>query len=123
MLGEPASSSYAIDWTDHETWSRPPPTKRAERDDAEPISHDTEPQTPNNDGHCADPEAAWGHRRGDAPGQKDETFFGYYPQAATTVNDENAPKVPELVRRIHPSSCDVDPPRAFVPVLKSAVPD
>jgi hypothetical protein len=24
VLGEPASSSYAVDWTAHETWSRPP---------------------------------------------------------------------------------------------------
>ncbi len=28
VLGEPDSTSYAVDWTDHETWSRPP-RKRA----------------------------------------------------------------------------------------------
>jgi hypothetical protein len=117
-LGEPASSSYAVDWTDQETWSRPPRTKRAEREGAEPASHDAEQAAPNNGGQCADPEASWGHRRGDAPGQKDQAFFGYYLQAATIVNDENGPKVPELVRRIHIASCDLDPPRAFVPVLQ-----
>ena len=39
-----ASGSYAIDWTDVSSFSRPPSDK---------------------DGPCADPEAAWGHRRGD----------------------------------------------------------
>lgn len=33
VLGEPATSSYAVDWTDHETWSRPPRKPRAERPD------------------------------------------------------------------------------------------
>ena len=36
VLGEPATSSYAVDWTDHETWSRPPP----KRDDPKPVSAD-----------------------------------------------------------------------------------
>ncbi|MGH2949471.1 MAG: hypothetical protein ACRDPC_24990 [Solirubrobacteraceae bacterium] len=116
VLGEPASSSYAVDWTDHETWSRPPATKREDPDSAQPVPDDPAQQTPHQ--RCADPEAAWGHRRGDAPGHKDEAFFGYYLQAATIVCDEHGPKVPELVRRILLSSCDVDPPRAFVPVLE-----
>src|SRR5208282_4198045 len=29
VLGEPSSSSYAVDWTDHETWSCPPPKPHA----------------------------------------------------------------------------------------------
>jgi hypothetical protein len=107
-LGEPASSSYAVDWTDHETWSRPPPKKRA--DDAEPAA-------PAQDVGCADPEASWGHRRGNHPGHKDEAFYGYYLQAATTVKDEHGPQIPELVRRMLLTSCDHDPPRALVPVL------
>jgi hypothetical protein len=111
ICGEPASSSYAVDWTDQETWSRPPPKKRQHPDDPKRAA-------PNNDRQCADPEAAWGHRRGDGPGQKDEAFFGYYLQAATIVGDEHGPKVPELARRIHIASCDLDPPRAFVPVLE-----
>ncbi len=137
VLGEPATSSYAVDWTDHETWSRPPP----KRDDPKPVPADddkrpVDPQqpTPDNDSdgeddgdgdgdgdddqRCADPEAAWGHRRGHHPGQKDEAFYGYYLQAATTVNDEHGPPVPELARRMHLSSCDHDPPAAFVPVLE-----
>jgi hypothetical protein len=97
VCGESPSSSLAVDWTDLEAWSRPPP-KRA--------------------GQCADGEARWGHRRGDSPGERDEPFFGYYLQVATVVKDERGPEVPELVRRIHITSCDVDPPPALVPVLE-----
>jgi hypothetical protein len=132
VLGEPASSSYAVDWTDHETWSRPPRTKRAERERAEPAARDPEQAAPNDGGECADPEtgtpqpdaqsadpeASWGHRRGNNPGQKDEAFYGYYLQAATTVKDEQGPEIPELVRRIQLTSCHIDPPRALVPVLE-----
>jgi hypothetical protein len=95
--GEPGSSSYAVDWTDLETWSRPPPKKG---------------------GDCADPDASWGHRRGDSPGERDEAFFGYYLQVATLVRDERGPEVPELVRRILVTSCHVDPPPALVPVIE-----
>ncbi len=145
VLGEPASSSYAVDWTDQETWSRPPPKKREQAEppeqpehalasadtqltppeqrehpeSTEPADDDTETQTPSKDQRrCADPEASWGHRRGNAPGQKDEAFFGYYLQAATTVRDEAGPEVPELVRRIGLTSCQIDPPASFVPVLQ-----
>jgi hypothetical protein len=129
VLGEPAASSYAVDWTDQETWSRPPPNKpstpapttandhAATPKDHEPApsAHSTTGQTPPD---CADPEASWGHRRGNHPGQKDETFYGYYLQAATTVNDEHGPPAPELARRMLLSSCEHDPPAAFVPVLQ-----
>ena len=119
VLGEPASSSYAVDWTDHETWSRPPLKKRADPEPAAPAAADGEPEAPEGeDKQCADPEAAWGHRRGENPGQKDEAFYGYYLQAATIVTDEHGPPVPELARRMHLASCDHDPPRALVPVLK-----
>jgi hypothetical protein len=139
VLGEPATSSYAVDWTDHQTWSRPPPKRDAKRDDPKPVPNDDErpadPQqsTPDGDGdgdgdgeddpRCADPEAAWGHRRGNHPGQKDEAFYGYYLQAATTVKDEHGPEVPELVRRMLLTSCHVDPPPAFVPVLERMASD
>jgi hypothetical protein len=135
VLGEPASSSYAVDWTDQATWSLPPPKKTAatatatansnskpeDRDSATSTENSTEqpPPTPS----CADPEASWGHRRGDAPGQKDEAFYGYYLQAATIVNDEHGPPPPELARRMHLASCDHDPPAAFVPVLERMVSD
>jgi hypothetical protein len=92
-----ASSSLAVDWTDHETFACPP----------------TEPGGP-----CADPEASWGHRRGDSPGQRDELFFGYYPQAVTMVAEEHGPSVPELVRRLLVTSCHIDPPPALVAVLQ-----
>jgi hypothetical protein len=136
LLGEPASSSYAVDWTDQETWSRPPPKKPADPEHAEPAASHTEPTTGDNpkaggeeppsdhanqdapQADCADPEAAWGRRRGHAPGHKDESFFGYYLQAVTSVRDEYGPEVPELVRRVHLASCDHDPPRALMPTLE-----
>jgi hypothetical protein len=120
ISGEPASDSYAVDWTDHETWSRPPPKNHADPADPEPAkpdANDTETDRPTNETACANPEASWGHRRGNHPGQRDEAFYGYYLQAATIVKDEHGPQVPELVRRIHLTSCHIDPPPAFVPVL------
>ncbi len=124
VLGEPASSSYAVDWTDHATWARPPrkhPTS-ADPHDHQPAPNDAddhaEQAPPETHAPCADPEAAWGHRRGDNPGQKDESFFGDYLQAVTTVKDEHGPEVPELVRRIQLASCDHDPPAQIVPVIQ-----
>jgi hypothetical protein len=93
--GEPETSAYAVDWTDLEAFSRPPRGK----------------------GSCADPEASWGHRRGNSPGERDEAFFGYYLQVVTSVREERGPAVAELVRRIHIASCAVDPPAALVGVL------
>lgn len=95
--GAPDSSSYAVDWTDLESRSRPPPKKG---------------------GDCSDPEAAWGHRRANGPSQEGENFFGYYLQAVTLVKDERGPDVPELVRRIQLASCRHDPPPALVPVIE-----
>jgi hypothetical protein len=90
------SSALAVDWTDLETFSRPPPAKG---------------------GPCADPEASWGHRKNNLPGPRDELFFGYYLSAATMMPDENGPPIPELARRITLTSCRHDPARALVPVL------
>ena len=91
-----ASTSLAVDWTDVETFSRPP--SRGTSD-------------------CADPEASWGHRSGGGPGQDSELFFGYYPSAATMMREEHGPPVPELARRMTVCSCRHDPARALVPVL------
>jgi hypothetical protein len=91
-----ASTALAVDWTDTETFSRPP--SRGSSD-------------------CADPEASWGHRSGGGPGQDSELFFGYYPSAATMMREEHGPPVPELARRMTVSSCHHDPARALVPVL------
>jgi hypothetical protein len=91
-----ASTALAVDWTDMETFSRPP--SHGSRD-------------------CADPEAWWGHRSGGGPGQDSELFFGYYPSAATMMPGEHGPPVPELARRMTVCSCDTDPARALVPVL------
>ncbi|MBV9206704.1 MAG: hypothetical protein JO037_15240 [Actinobacteria bacterium] len=91
-----ASTALAVDWTDVETFSRPPP--RGTRD-------------------CADPEASWGHRSGGGPGQDSELFFGYYASAATMMPGEHGPPVAGLTRRMTVSSCHTDPARALVPVL------
>ena len=91
-----ASSSLAVDWTDLESFSRPPPAKG---------------------GDCADPEASWGHRKNNLLRSQDELFFGYYFSASIMMPGENGPAVPEFTRRATVSSCHHDPVRAFVPVL------
>jgi len=91
----PQSSSYAIDWSDYESFARPP----------------------HKDGRCADAQAAWGHRKTNHPGRS-ETFFGYHLQAVTIVREEGGPDVPELVRRITLASCKEDPPAQIVPVIE-----
>jgi len=90
------SASLAADWTDVESFSRPPPSGSRT---------------------CADPGASWGHRNSNLPGPKGEMFFGYYLSAATMARDEDGPPVPELTRRITLSSCHADPVRVFTPVL------
>jgi len=91
-----ASTSLAVDWTDLESFSRPPP-------------HGTS--------DCADPEASWGHRKNNLLRSQDELFYGYYLSAGVMVPEENGPAVPELARRGTLSSCRRDPVRAFTPVL------
>ncbi len=92
-----ASSSLAVDWTDHETWSR-----------ARPIE---DPQPSN------DPDASFGHAKRNAPGAKDYLFFGYYAQVATMVRDEGGARVPELVRRIAVHAPAVDPAAVMAQTL------
>ena len=84
-----------------ESFSRPPPARG---------------------GHCADPEASWGHRKNNLLRSEDELFFGYYLSAAIMMPEENGPAVPELARRITLSSCRHDPVRALAPVL-TAMPE
>ena len=91
-----ASRSLAVDWTDLESFSRPPP-------------HGTS--------DCADPEASWGHRKNNLLRSEDELFYGYYLSAGVMMPEENGPAVPELARRATLSSCRHDPVRAFAPVL------
>ena len=91
-----ASRSLAVDWTDLESFSRPPPARG---------------------GPCADPEAWWGHRKNNLLRSQDELFFGYYLSAGIMMREENGPAVPELTRRATISSCCHDPVRAFAPVL------
>jgi hypothetical protein len=91
-----ASTSLAVDWSDLESFSRPPPRGTS---------------------GCADPEASWGHRKDNLTGDQDELFYGYYLSDAVTVPDEHGPPVPELARRVTASSCRCDPVPAFTPVL------
>ncbi len=91
-----ASTALAADWTDAETFSRPP-------------RHGTT--------GCADPEASWGHRTSNLPGPRGEMFFGFYLSAGTMTREENGPPVPELARRMTLTSCRLDPARALAAVL------
>jgi hypothetical protein len=91
-----ASASLAVDWTDLETFSRPPPYGTSD---------------------CADPEASWGHRKNNLLRSEDELFYGYYLSAGVMMPEENGSAVPELARRATLSSCRHDPVRAFAPVL------
>ena len=91
-----ASTSLAVDWTDLESLSRPPPRGGSD---------------------CADPEASWGHRKNNLLRSENELFYGYYLSAAIKTGEENGQAVPELTRRATVSSCRHDPVRAFAPVL------
>jgi hypothetical protein len=100
-----ATSSLAVDWTDHESFSR---------------------ATRSGEGPRSDLEATFGRRHGRAPGVKNEIFLGYYGQVATMVRENGAAVIPELVRRVELTPCSLDPPGAMVTVLsrmvKSGVP-
>ena len=91
-----ASTSLAVDWTDLESFSRPPPRGTSD---------------------CADPEASWGHRKNNLLRSQDELFYGWYLSAGIMMREENGPAVPEFARRATVPSCRHDPVRAFVPVL------
>jgi hypothetical protein len=91
-----ASRSLAVDWTDLDSFSRPPAARS---------------------GDCADPEASWGHRKNNLLRSQDELFFGYYLSAGIMTREENRPAVPEFARRATVSSCRHDPVRAFAPAL------
>jgi hypothetical protein len=90
------STTLAVDWTDMETFSRPPPKGTSD---------------------CADPEASWGHRKDNRLHRDDELFYGYYLSAAIMTPGEHGPPVPEYARRITLSSCRQDPVPTLVPVL------
>ena len=80
----------AVDWTDHESWARPKDKL------SEEIS--------------ADPDAAWGHAKRNAPGAKDALFWGYYAQVAVVACEEGAEKPdPELIYRVVVKSASIEP--------------
>jgi hypothetical protein len=90
------SASLAVDWTDLESFSRPPPRGTSD---------------------CADPEASWGHRKNNLLRSQDELFYGWYLSAGVMAAEEKGPATPEFARRATVSSCRHDPVRAFAPVL------
>jgi hypothetical protein len=90
------STSLAVDWTDLDSFSRPPPRGTSD---------------------SADPEASWGHRKNNLLRSQDELYWGWYLSAGVMAAEENGPAVPEFARRATVSSCRHDPVRAFVPVL------
>jgi hypothetical protein len=67
-----ASRPLAVDWTDLESFSRPPPRGTSD---------------------CADPQAWWGHRKNNLLRSQDELFYGYYLSAAVMMAEENGPAV------------------------------
>jgi hypothetical protein len=90
-----ASTSLAVDWTDLESFSRPPP---------------------HGAGDCADPEASWGHRKNNLLRQRETSCSTATTcSAAIMMREENGPPVPELARRATVSSCRHDPVRAVRP--------
>jgi hypothetical protein len=91
-----ASTSLAVDWTDLESFSRPPPRGTSD---------------------CADPEASWGHRKNNLLRSENELFYGYYLSAGVMMPEEDGPAVPELARRAAASLCREDPARSFSSVL------
>jgi hypothetical protein len=91
-----ASSSLAVDWTDLDSFSRPPPARG---------------------GPCADPEAWWGHRKNNLLRSEDELSCGSCFSAGIMMPGENGPAVPEIARRATVPACRNDPVRAFAPVL------
>ena len=80
----------AVDWTDHESWARP----------KDKLSEEV----------SADPDAAWGHAKRNAPGAKDALFWGYYAQVAVVACEEGAEKPdPELIYRVVVKSASIEP--------------
>ena len=67
----------AVDWTDHDTWSRPVAAGSAV--------------------FAADPQAKWGSRRNKAVGDKRDPFFGYDRTTVTLLPAVGGELVPEVV--------------------------
>src|SRR5215469_5168568 len=61
-----ASTSLAVDWTDLESFSRPPPRGTS---------------------NCAGPEASWGHRKNNLLRSENELYWGYYFSAGTMTRE------------------------------------
>ena len=69
------AASLAVDWTDLESFSRPPPARG---------------------GDCADPEASWGHRKNNLLRREDELFYGYYLSAGIMMPERERARRPRV---------------------------
>ena len=70
-----ASASLAVDWTDLESFSRPPPRGTSD---------------------CADPEASWGHRKNNLLRSQDELFYGWYLSAGVMARRGERARRPRI---------------------------
>ncbi len=115
VLGEPSSTSYAVDGTDQETWSRPPPKQASEgQRQTDTVAEDRQPtgdsnaepaitpdaQQPEARARRSDREASWGHRIVTHPANN-EMFFRLLPAGR---HDRS--------RRARPRSARARPPHA-----------
>jgi hypothetical protein len=96
--------------------SRAEPAARTATPEPQPKG-ELDPERPDR----RDRDAAWGRRHNNAPGPKDEVFYGYYLQVVCAARDEHGPEVPELIRRIQLASCAHDPPHALLPTIQRMV--
>jgi hypothetical protein len=91
-----ASSALAADWTDAETWSRPPRRGTTA---------------------CADPEAAWGHRNSTCPGLKERCSSAASCRPPSWPPRKTAPP-PSWPAGWTLTSCHLDPARALAPARR-----
>jgi hypothetical protein len=88
----------AVDWTDHESWARP----------RDKLSQEI----------SADPDAAWGHAKRNAPGAKDALFWGYYAQVAVIAPKEGEDGNLELISRVVVKSAGIEPADEMAELLE-----
>ena len=92
------TTALAVDWSDLESFSCPPVEKG---------------------GPSADPEASWGRRKSDVPGQKDELFFGYELPQRRWSKKKAGPPSPSSAAASSSPPVRSTRRRAFVPVLRT----
>lgn len=87
--------SYAVDWTDVDTWARGRKTG----------------------GFQSDPTARWNYRRPKGP-HTEERYYGFREQVLTMVHDDGGPEVPELVRSLSITHAKKNQPNVALDMLR-----